>query len=284
MPTYRVERRLASQADAEWTLLQEVTTATVPTPESPKTVTVDGLTNGTEYEFRVIRPLEGTVALESRARRALPSQFDSTIAPVGGGFQIEWFDGRGGNHFRVDRWTTATDSPAADDVTSTSVSASGDGSTNGSVTLTGLNAETTYRVQVHRLSSAGGSIQRSTAVQQAVPLPAGTDSIGPVETLSDGTTAQFVSDTSTEPPTTGLRVTFSNATSRTFKIEFYRSVGGVATLVTLQETKATGGSRSKFVAIALDVFVDPALTTKGAVVTVLSGGAASTDAATVTYA
>jgi hypothetical protein len=243
MPRYRIDRRVytAGPTPADWvegTIIDTGTSA--PTAQAPQVVTVTGLTNGQEYEFRVVRLENGDPEKVSPERRARPTRFDIDFSdPYTGGVTLNWTDQRGGKYYRVDRWTTATDSPNSSDITSTAVTFAGDVSTTGQAQITGLVNGTTYRFRVHRLSGLGGSIARTSSVVQATPTsefeapPAGFTADGPASASGD-LKAQFVTATS---GTRGILVTLKVSAFDLIRITYVRS--GQTATTTIQWTSAS---------------------------------------------
>jgi len=231
MPRYRIDRRevVAGPTPAEWVEGSVIDTGeTAPSAQAPRTEMITGLTNGQEYEFRVVRLDNGTPAASSSERRARPTRFAIDFTDqYSGGVTVTWADQRGGKHYRIDRWTTATDTPSPGDVTSTAVTLGGEINTSGQLALTGLVNGTTYRLQVQRLMGSGGSVARSSAVVQARPTvdfeapPEGFTADGPSAVSPAGEVkAQFVTSSDGKQ---GIIITLKNAAFNSLTVAYVQN-------------------------------------------------------------
>jgi hypothetical protein len=254
MPVYRIERRevVAGTTPADWIAAATVDTGgSTPSSQAPRVETITGLTNGQEYEFRVVRLDNGTPAAATTERRARPSRFDIDYTDAyTGGVTLNWTDQRGGKHYRVDRWVTATDTPDPSDVESTPVELAGSVNYAGQTQITGLSNGTLYRFRVHRLQGSNGSIARSTSIGQATPTTefdapaAGFTALGP-SVVNGDLKAQFAVDSMGQ---SGILITLKGQNFESLTVSY---VQGVTTSnVSVTGGNKVGSTKSYFVAIA----------------------------------
>jgi hypothetical protein len=210
MPRYLIQWRPATgSGNGSWTGggsgSREIDTgATIPTLAQPVEETVTGLPNGQALEVRAVRLLDTGLpsAVVSGTGSVVPSRLSLDGAdPFAGAVRLAWTDQRNWQYYRVERWTTATTTPAPGDITTTEITLASP-STSGTVDISGLINDTPYRFRINRISGPLGAVTRiAVNVLTATPQtgfdapPAGFTALGS-SVVSGNLKAQFATDAS----------------------------------------------------------------------------------------
>jgi hypothetical protein len=302
MPSYLV--RWKSGGGPNWAHSAIVDTGdTVPTAAQPATFTVTGLVSGQAYDLEVVRLLfGGSEGRSSGVRSVLPAKVSLDWSDgFSAGLSIGWTDQRGGRYYRIERWTTATDDPAAADITTTSVDV-GSVRTTSTASLAGLTNGVTYRMRVSRLNGPDGVVQRTTGVITGTPTSsfdstAGFDGLGPSTSSPGGQVkAQFVTEASTGY--IGILISLNNQGYESVAVTYIANNASPAGTVTTrtwtsasnftsQSLGTRSGNKTYFLSIPSDSFPvlvpssDPAQ--QGATVVLTNNGQGNQFTVTPTY-